>query len=557
MSINATQRNATQRNAKNLLANFFYCKNKFQIVLIISILISVISAIFIHFYAFDRTAIYIDPIYHYYDVKQYYENKTLPVVGNRLMNSIDVKDNETYARIPGGFYYTLYLFCYAIGGSLTGARIIYIIICSLILLLFLYWIYKRFSLLIASIMAVLILVNGYVIFSTNDFWNPNIPLIFSFILFIIFCEYVSNENYKYAFLSATLIFPIEAIMAQGHIAVFFSVIPTTIIYLIFRYRRTLKYIKAHLLGVFISFLFYLPYLISEIKNGFFNTKLMLDMQSSSKFVGLPQVYSILIFPTNEISVLYGTNSTPTKYFWFNENIFFIGMIFLAITCILSLASFIYSIIFLIKKSKSKNTLMKNVDIKNIDIMQKEAFIFYLLFIPATCLAFFVFNSKPGTFRYLYGIFAFSFITIIIFFNNFLKNKNKFLIIALIFLTLNSINMGFLHLKRYYDLFEAPYTEKEFKKILTAISKDANGRKFKIVPYEELYFDNMRLTYFPDLIWNRDDNSKLTYFIYYEVEDIRLKTTGKAKNYDEIKNNLPNNAVLLTGSDKLYVYRYEK
>ena len=503
-----------------------------------------------HFYAFNRTAIYIDTIYHYYDIKQYYESKTLPTIGNRLMNSLDIRDNETYARIPGGFYYTLYLFCYIMGGGLAKARIIYIIICSIILLIFLYWIYKRFSLLIASIMSALILTNGYIIFSTNDFWNPNIPLVFSFLLFMVFCEYVSNKNDKYVFICSTLIFPIEAIMAQGHIAVFFSIIPTTIIYLIFRYKRTLKYIKAHALGVFISFLFYLPYLISEIRNGFFNTKLMLNMQSSSNFQGLPQVYSILIFPTNEISVLYGTNSTPTKYFWFNENIFFIGMIFLIITCIISLTAFIYSIIFLIKKRKIKNDTMKYTD-----IMQKEAFIFYLIFIPATCLAFFIFNSKPGTFRYLYGIFAFSFTTIIIFFNNFLKNKNKLLIAFLILITLNSVNMGFLHMKRYYDLFEAPYTEKEFKNILEAIVEDANVDKFKIVPYDELYFDNMRLAYFPNLQWNIDDNSKLTYFIYYEIENIRLKNTGKSKNYDEIMNNLPNNAVLLTGNDKLKVYRY--
>ena len=54
------------------------------------------------------------------------------------------------------------------------------------------------------------------------------------------------------------------------------------------------------------------------------------------------------------------------------------------------------------------------------------------------------------------------------------------------------------MKRYYDLFEAPYTEKEFKNILEAIVEDANGDKFKIVPYDELYFDNMRLAYFPNL-----------------------------------------------------------
>lgn len=518
-------------------------------ILILSIVVSFISTIFIHFYAFNRTAIYIDPIYHLYDMKQYYETKTIPVVGNRLMNPQYVTDNTTYARIPGGFYYILYLLCYTLGGaSIVGARIIYIIICALILILFLFWIYKRFSLYICAVLSALILTNGYVIFSSNDFWNPNIPLMLSFILLIVFSEYVSNNDEKLAFISAMFIFPIEALMAQGHIAVFFSVVPTTIVYLILRYKRTFKYIKAHLIGVFIAFLTYLPYLVSEIKNGFFNTNLMLNMQSTSSFRGLPQVYSILIFPTNELSVLYGTNSTPVNYFWFNENTFFIGMIFLAITAIISLSAFIYAIIFLIK---SKKTKLENT----ICIIEKEIFIFYLLFIPATCFTFFIFKSAPGTFRYLYGIFAFSFITIIILFNELLKNKNKLLLIYVILLTLNSINMAFLHMPRYYNLFEAPYTEKAFRNILTAISKDACGKPFKIIPYDDNYFDNMQLSYFPNLDWNRDDNSKLTYFIYYEVENIRLKTTGKSKPYDDILNNLPNGAKLIAGDDKLKVYRY--
>lgn len=291
-------------------------------ILILSIVVSFISTIFIHFYAFNRTAIYIDPIYHLYDMKQYYETKTIPVVGNRLMNPQYVTDNTTYARIPGGFYYILYLLCYTLGGtSIVGARIIYIMLCFIILALFLFWIYKRFSLYICAVLSALILTNGYVIFSSNDFWNPNIPLMLSFILLIVFSEYVSNNDEKLAFISAMFIFPIEALMAQGHIAVFFSVVPTTIVYLILRYKRTFKYIKAHLIGVFIAFLTYLPYLVSEIKNGFFNTNLMLNMQSTSSFKGLPQVYSILIFPTNELSVLYGTNSTPVNYFWFNENTF--------------------------------------------------------------------------------------------------------------------------------------------------------------------------------------------------------------------------------------------
>ena len=68
------------------------------------------------------------------------------------------------------------------------------------------------------------------------------------------------------------IISILAIMAQGHFFTFFSLIPTVIVYLIIKYKRTLKYIIFWAIGVFISFLEYLPYLISEIQNNFSNVK---------------------------------------------------------------------------------------------------------------------------------------------------------------------------------------------------------------------------------------------------------------------------------------------
>lgn len=39
-------------------------------IFIVFIFISIVSAVFIHIYAFNKTAIYIDPIYHLYDMKQ-------------------------------------------------------------------------------------------------------------------------------------------------------------------------------------------------------------------------------------------------------------------------------------------------------------------------------------------------------------------------------------------------------------------------------------------------------------------------------------------------------
>ena len=71
--------------------------------------------------------------------------------------------------------------------SLLGAKIINLIFNLIIISIFLLWFYKKFGLLITSIIAPLILCNGYFVMATTDFWNPNLTLIFSF-LFFIFLE---------------------------------------------------------------------------------------------------------------------------------------------------------------------------------------------------------------------------------------------------------------------------------------------------------------------------------------------------------------------------------
>ena len=146
-----------------------------------------------------------------------------------------------------------------------------------------------------SFIASLILCNVYMVLAISDFLNQHITLIFSFLLFILLFEYIdtAEENDKrknIIKLSAVFIFPILAIMAQGHFFTFFSMIPTVIVYLIIKYKRTLKYILYWSLGVFISFLEYLPYLISEIQSNFSNLKMAMSIRDSFSSFPFPQIY---------------------------------------------------------------------------------------------------------------------------------------------------------------------------------------------------------------------------------------------------------------------------
>ncbi|MEI0557496.1 hypothetical protein [Brachyspira intermedia] len=149
--------------------------------------------------------------------------------------------------------------------------------------------------------------------------------------------YISRNYDKKVIVSSIFIFPILAIIAQGHFASFFSVIPTMILYLILNYKNTVKYIKYWILGVFLSFLEYLPYLISEFNNGFYNTKLMLSKGSDTGKIIIAKIQALFLFPTNEMSSHYLRGFNNIIEFWTSEPSYIYGLIFL----ILNLIFFFY------------------------------------------------------------------------------------------------------------------------------------------------------------------------------------------------------------------------
>lgn len=254
-----------------------YINNKYLVyILIISVLIFSLG-LRIYSLSRDGQIYYRDFSSHFYDMKIHYENNYLPHLGARFEMGALFDNSEP--RVPGGFFYLHFLICYKLAnGNLFAARIYNLITMLIPVLLFLYWVFKRFSLKIFAVIFSLVMMNIYY-FSTNMiFYNPNITLAFCFLFFMMFCEYASSDN---SFLPAMLIFPILALMGQAHFAVYYGIVPTMIVYLIIRYKKTLKNIIPLSISVFLSFLTYLPYLVYEIRNNFDNLHKMLNKASGN------------------------------------------------------------------------------------------------------------------------------------------------------------------------------------------------------------------------------------------------------------------------------------
>ena len=426
-----------------------------KLLSIISIFICMILCISISYYALDKRYIGMDQVQHFYDMKKWSESKKLPTTSARFIASEIVNGEFTTPRVPGGAYYIFYTLFYKLASeSLLGAKIINFIFNLIIISIFLFWFYKRFGLMIVSLIASLILCNGYFVIAIIDFWNPNLSLIFSFLLFIFLFEYIdeNEENDKrrnIVGISAIMIFPILAIMAQGHFFVFFSLVPTIIIYLIIKLRRTLKYIKFFSIGIFLSFLEYLPYLISEIQTDFVNLNMIFNTRSSFTKFPFPQIQSIFVFPTNEMSTFYGSKMISIIKFWNMYPLKFLGLLFLFISIIFAFICLLRSIYF----SFNKNYIVNSDNEKIIIEMMR----IFLLFIPITIIG----NILAGQFakiHYFYQIFSFSFLPIILFFVQ-KESKlriNKFLFTSFLLIILNIIVMT-IQIVTYIKNYDEPFS----------------------------------------------------------------------------------------------------
>lgn len=529
--------------------------NKYVLIPIAIIIVSIIANIFIDYYSIPKRLARIDQSQHFYDMKKWYKSGKLPTTSARFIASEVVNDELTTPRVPGGVYYIFYTLFYRLSGeTLLGAKIINLIFNLLIISIFLFWFYKKFGLMIVSFITPLILCNGYFVMATTDFWNTNVSLIFSFLLFIFLFEYINDESEydkrkNIVRLSSILIFPILAVIAQGHFFTFFSLVPTVILYLIIRYKRTLKYLLYWLLGVFISFLEYLPYLISEIQTNFSNLNMVLHTKESFRTFPFPQIHAIAIFPTNEMSIFFSSKFKGIVHFWTEYYpITILGLIFLFITLIFSALCIIRGAYFVFNKKYKSNSINERVLI--------EMMMIFLLYIPTTIVCN-LFTGQFSKIHYMYPFFALSYIPIILFFaqklNSFnINNKLFYSISTIVFINIFIMS---LQIVSYVKNYEQPRNIDSMRKIAEVIINDVKGQDANVVEIYEGNHNNLyrdiAITYFPEIVWNQNDNSTN----FYIVLD-KIGTYSSDNNYTySYTNYLNSNSVIVADTGNFIIYKY--
>ncbi|PTY40929.1 hypothetical protein [Brachyspira hampsonii] len=527
-----------------------------KVIIIPSLLIlsAIITNVLLSFYMIPNRYIGIDQTQHFYDMKKWYDSGKLPTAGARFISSEVVNDEYTTPRVPGGAYYIFYTLFYKLSGeSFLGAKIINYIFNLIIIFIFLFWFYKRFGFFVLGFITPLILCNGYFVIAVTDFWNPNLALIFSFLLFIFLFEYIDTTEEEgnrknIVKLSAVLIFPVLAVMAQGHFFTFYSMIPSVIVYLILKYKRTLKYVIYWILGVFISFLEYLPYLISEFNNNFLNLNMALNLSSKFGRFSFPQIYALLLFPTNEISNFFGTTIHSIIFFWENNSFRILGILFLLITVLFSIYCFLRSLLIY------KKYMVKN----NTEYIIIEMFKLYLIFIFVTIFFSLILKSKTALFHYQYSIYSISFIPIILLFTQWkskLENNNKMLYVFFLFIFLNIIAVS-TELYSYTKIFHVPRNIKNMELVINDIYKYSNGNEINLIEsaVDNNIYRDIAVTFFPEKIWKQNDNSTNIYFLLD-----KLSMVSKPKAYiSNYINYINNNSILLNNymnKNVLYLYKY--
>lgn len=406
-------------------------------VLIILSIAAIILGIFLRFYIYNKTILgkppRLDEQYQFYQTEKHIKEKRFPIEG-AFLNTPETYDSEEESRVPGSYFYLTYMIKYLIGGqTYEGARLVNLITSILASIIFFIWLYKRFSLTTFSVILMLMSVNIYFLNAGNNIYNPHNPLILSFIFLPVFYEYLYNEK---KFIYAVLLFPILALSAQCHFSNFFSLIPSLIIFLITRWKKdTKENIIPLSIGVFISFLTYLPYLIYQFQNNFEGILKILGRKSEIDAINIiqpPQIYSILLFTTNESGNKYVNGIKDIINMYFGSNPLYI------LTFIFYILSFVFALTALIYAYKHFFTKKMLTDDNKKTNALKDLLFFYILYVITSIVFYMLANIGAGRPHYFYSSFTLGFVPVIYFIENIKYTKNKYINYICLYALLNII-----------------------------------------------------------------------------------------------------------------------
>ena len=462
-------------------------------------------------------------------MRKAYDDKYIPHTGARLVTSGLLVD-DSIPRVPGAGFYSKFLLLFNLGGeNYYIARIIDVSLYLLVLFIFLIWLYFRFGFISAAIMTSFMAVNCILFEATTSFTNPNSVVMFSFLFCMFFVEYLRDTKYSKIF--AALLFPVLAIMGQFHFAVYYGIVPTLLVYLIIKRNYSKKYFKYLALGVFISFLLYLPYLIVEIQNGFDNSLKMINLSKGYTvpfYKRFPQIYAQIIYPTftlNKFDV-----KTAFTYWGVFSPIVIIAII---ISHVIVIASFVYSIIFLCKKDLFKGQRFKN------DSLLKEALFFYFLYIPVAILCPMILKGKGGGYVYHFSMYALSFFTILLFANYLYYQKNKLFMFLVIFMFIHILAVPWHYYKQTYKYSLVGKKQRLAYDVVKNMAKDANGEYYKLYSRDIFnYAQNLFLTK------KENSSSDSDYKIEYLITENTNSSLYRYNDDDRAKEREPDRALTL-------------
>ena len=518
---------------------------------LIIFLYSAVIFIFCSIYFLSNKFVLFDQFQHFYDMKVYYDAGKIPTKGARFSSSQIIDEYNTTPKIPGGAYYILYSTFYKLSNNdLFISKVINYIFNLAIILLFLFWVCKRFNILVFSIMTLLLFSNPFLLSSIVDYWNPNYTLIFSFIFLILLTEYIFDYKEIYVRLSSVFMFPLLAIMSQTHINAFLYLVPTLIIYLLINFKKTKKYILFFLLGIFLSFLLYLPYLIEEINNGFINTKMIFSGIGSYKRLDFPPLHALIIFPTNEMSIFYGGRFNAIIHFWFSNPYFIVGVLFLIVNLLFSAMCFCLSLYY------SLNIKYRAKSIQEEKLISVLRFLF--LFVIVNIIILVVLKMKSGPLYYLNCVFAFSFLPIIFFFTkNYdrILNNKKLKNIVYIYFLLNTFMVS-IQMIRYIYEYERPYNIYNIEKFYEVLHNES--LKYGDIAIINMYIGSHKNEYrdvssffYTNYYINENPNSKNIYILFDKIGSYNYNTINVNKNIEYLNSN----AYVISSNNRLFLYKY--
>ena len=518
---------------------------------LIIFLYSAVIFIFCSIYFLPNKSVMFDQFQHFYDMKVYYDAAKIPTKGARFSATSIVDEYKTTPKIPGGTYYILYSLFYKLSNNNWFiSKVINYIFNSAIILIFLFWIYRRFNILVFSIITLLLLSNPFLLSSIVDYWNPHYTLIFSFIFLILLVEYISDYKEIYVRLSSIFMFPVLAIMSQTHINAFLYLVPTLIIYLIINFKKTKNYILLFLLGVFVSFLLYLPYLIEEINNGFINTKMIFSGMNSYKRLDFPPLHALIIFPTNEMSIFYGGRFNAMLHFWFSNPFLIIGVLFLIVNLLFSAICFCFSLFY----SLNIRYAAKSIQEKNLIYALR----FLFLFIIVNIIILTVLQMKSGPLYYLNSVFAFSFLPIMFFFTkNYdrILNNKKLRNMVYVYFILNTFIVSIQMLKYFYE-YERPYNVYNIEKFYKVLHNESS--KYGDIAIINMYIGGHKNEYrdissffYTNYYINENLNSQNMYILFDKMQSYNYNNIDVNNNIEYLNSN----AYLISSNNRLFLYKY--